>query len=220
MRILLTFGEGSISSSESLVLSALGVRLTGVWAAGVIREVGFAEGDPRLMVPEAQSVRETPALGWRLPWRCLGLLPASGTPTEKTGVPGPFPFRKSSPTWDCVAGPEFGNNPVCEIDWGSGGLGTGPVWISLIRWSSSLAERNESSPAPFRCFQVWTPPLAPQPLANCAQPPPLLPPCIGSQSEIRFGPSIALASEFRWAELASGCPGKPVHQSCVFHEDG
>ena len=97
---------------------------------------------------------------------------------------------------------------------------TGPVRISLIRWSSSLAERSESSPAPFRCFLVWTPPLAPQPLANCAQPPPLLPPCIGSQSEIRFGPSIALASEFRWAELASGCPGKPVHQSCVFHEDG
>ena len=164
------------------------------------------QGDPRLVVPEVQSAREVLALKRIMPRRCRGLLPASGILTERTGVPGTSPFRKPSLSRDFASGPEFGNDPECGLDWGSGELGTDPVGISRTRWSSSLAERSGSSPAPFRCFRVWTPPLAPQPLADCAQPPLHLSPRKGSQSEIRVGPGTILASGFRRAESASRCP--------------
>ena len=160
-----------------------------------------------LRIPVATLPWMLPWIRWEPLWRWWVRSPATCTLEGKIPALGTSLFRRPFPVRGSAVGLACGTCPE------SGGLGTGHVWISLIRYSSALVEKSGSSPLPFRYSPVWIPPLAPQPLAGCAQPPPLLLLHTGSRSEIRVDPDTVPASGSAGRKQLLYVLEETIHQS-------
>ena len=205
---LFTFGESSTSSSESPVPSAMGVwREVGVCAGSF--PVGGSGGYEHVWRPSVSYCNAALDAALDVVGAVLEVVGAVSNTMHSGGEDSrardfPFPDAVSRSGESC----RTGVRDLSGVRDRSGvrRIGDLPRPISHTLYSFALVEKSGSSPLLFRYSQAGCPPLAPQPLAGCAQLPPLLLLRTWSRLEIRVDPDTIPTSGFRRAEAISVCP--------------